>query len=73
MVLPFAVKQEQTLIAQKVTAKYGYWSYAARAFQAAIELEPTYAEAHAFLGLSLDEMGKNGFDAYQRAIELAER
>jgi Flp pilus assembly protein TadD len=56
----------------QVMAKYGYWSYATRAFQAAIDLEPTYADAHAFLGLSLDEMGENGFDSYQRAIELAD-
>ncbi|MCK5645982.1 MAG: tetratricopeptide repeat protein [Anaerolineales bacterium] len=51
--------------------KHGYWNYAINAFQSAIEIEPTYADAHAFLGLALDEIGKSGYQSYQHAIDLA--
>lgn len=55
----------------QVLAKHGYWNYAVNAFQSAIEIEPTYADAHTFLGLALDEIGKNGYQSYQHAIDLA--
>lgn len=55
----------------QVLTKHGYWSSAARAFQIATELEPTYSDAFMFLGLSLDEMGENGFEPLQHAIDLA--
>ncbi len=56
----------------QVLAKYGYWRFAANAFQNALEIEPTYVDAHTFLGLSLDKLGGTGFESYQRAIELAD-
>jgi tetratricopeptide (TPR) repeat protein len=67
------VESEAYALAQvgQVLAKYGFWPYAARAFRSAIEWEPTYADAHAFLGLALDEMGENGYEAYQHAIDFA--
>jgi Flp pilus assembly protein TadD len=67
------VESEAYTLAQvgQVLTKHGYWSSAARAFQSATELEPTYADAHTFLGLSLDEIGESGFESYQRAIDLA--
>lgn len=55
----------------QVLGKHGYWNFASRAFQSAVNLAPNYADAHAFLGLSLDQIGENGFEAYERAIELA--
>jgi tetratricopeptide (TPR) repeat protein len=54
----------------QVLAKYSEWNFAARAFQAAIVFEPSYADAYIFLGLSLDELGKDGLESYQQAIEL---
>lgn len=68
------VESEAYTLAQagQVLAKYGYWGFAANAFQNALEIEPTYVDAHTFLGLSLDELGGTGFESYQRAIELAD-
>jgi tetratricopeptide (TPR) repeat protein len=67
------VESEAYTLAQvgQVLTKYGYWSYAASAFQLATELEPSYADAFMFLGLSLDEIGKNGLESFQHAIDLS--
>jgi predicted Zn-dependent protease len=37
---------------------------------AALEAEPTYADAWAYLGMAQDQMGRNGRQAIARAIEL---
>jgi tetratricopeptide (TPR) repeat protein len=47
------------------------WVLAAQAFTNAIVLQPDYAEAYAYLGLSKDQMGKNGIVELLKAVELA--
>ena len=46
-------------------------SLAATAFRQAIVLEGNYAEAHAYLGLALEQQGQDGLPAFQAAVELA--
>lgn len=44
---------------------------ARRAFARAIELEPAYGEAYAYLGYTLDQLGSDGGPLLARAVELA--
>jgi len=46
------------------------WVFAARAFQNAIAIQPDYAEAYAYLGLSKDKMEENGIIELLKAVEL---
>ena len=41
-------------------ARAGEWSLAAEAFSNALAIRPDYTEARAYLGLALDQMGKDG-------------
>jgi tetratricopeptide (TPR) repeat protein len=47
------------------------WALAEHALTRAVELNPGYADAHAYLGLALDSQQKDGEAAYQNAVELA--
>jgi tetratricopeptide (TPR) repeat protein len=47
------------------------WSFAARAFESAISIQPDFAEAYAYLGLSRDNLDKNGIIELLEAVELA--
>jgi tetratricopeptide (TPR) repeat protein len=49
----------------------GAWSAAEHAFTAAIETNPTYAVALAFLGLARDQQGHDGSPQVERALALA--
>ncbi len=52
-------------------ARNNQWPLAAQAFEAALEIEPTYTEARAYYGLALDRSGLDGLDQLERAIEEA--
>lgn len=52
-------------------ARAGSWSLAAQAFQHALELEPAYVEARAYLGLTLDRLGRDGSDHLLEATQSA--
>ncbi len=47
------------------------WDMAKRAFEKAIELEPTYAEAWAYLGEALQQVGQPALAAIEKANELS--
>lgn len=47
------------------------WPLAAVALGEALQLNPAYADAHAYLGLAQDAVGQDGATAYQQAITLA--
>ncbi len=49
----------------------GNWKFAAFALQNAVLIQPDYAEAYAYLGLSKDQMGENGIIELLQAVELA--
>jgi tetratricopeptide (TPR) repeat protein len=51
-------------------AAAGEWDYARRAFLQAVELEPEYDEAWAFLGEALQQTGQDGLPALLRAMRL---
>ncbi|OGO10455.1 MAG: hypothetical protein A2Y93_04975 [Chloroflexi bacterium RBG_13_68_17] len=52
-------------------ARHGRWQPAAWALQRAVELEPGYVEAQAYLGLALDRSGGNGQSWLQAAVVAA--
>jgi tetratricopeptide (TPR) repeat protein len=47
------------------------WHFAARAFQNAVLIQPDFAEAYAYLGLSKDNLDENGIIELLEAVELA--
>lgn len=52
-------------------ARQGEWRLAAWAFESAIDLEPGYVEARAYLGLALDRAGGDGLAQLQAAEAAA--
>jgi tetratricopeptide (TPR) repeat protein len=52
-------------------AKTSNWKFAAYAFQNAVEIQPDYADAYAYLGLSKDRTEQNGIIELLKAVELA--
>jgi Flp pilus assembly protein TadD len=48
--------------------RYTEWTPAVWAFEAALALDPEYAQAHAYLGLALDRSGQDGFEHMQTAV-----
>ncbi|NIM93733.1 MAG: tetratricopeptide repeat protein [Anaerolineales bacterium] len=54
----------------QVFAGQGEWALAIQAFQNAIAIEPTYVDALAYLGYSLDEIGEDGIDALRAAVRV---
>jgi tetratricopeptide (TPR) repeat protein len=52
-------------------SRNGEWKLAALAFEAALELEPAYTEARAYLGLALDQSGGDGLVHLEQAISEA--
>jgi len=55
----------------QVMAQNNEWVYASWAFQNALELEPGYVEARAYLGLSLDRLGRDGLPELDAAAAAA--
>jgi tetratricopeptide (TPR) repeat protein len=51
-------------------ARIANWSFAARAFENAVLIQPDFAEAYAYLGLSKDNLDKNGIIELLEAVEL---
>lgn len=51
-------------------AAIGEWRLAQKAFLQAVELEPEYAEAWAYLGEAQQQNGEDGYPALQRALDL---
>ncbi len=49
----------------------GEWRLAEEALTRAVTLDPTYGEAWAYLGLALDQQGKDGLSAYEEALALS--
>jgi tetratricopeptide (TPR) repeat protein len=47
------------------------WALAEIALTRAVEINPAYADAHAYLGLAQDMQGKDGLTAHETAIALA--
>jgi tetratricopeptide (TPR) repeat protein len=47
------------------------WTLAELAFARAIEHDPDYADAHNYLGLVLDRLGRDGLAEYEAALRLA--
>lgn len=47
------------------------WPLAEAALTQAIKLNPSYADAHAYLGLAQDSQGRDGSAAYAQAVKLA--
>ncbi len=47
------------------------WDLAAIAFQRALHLDPDFSAARAYLGLALDNMGRNGYPQLKAARDLA--
>jgi tetratricopeptide (TPR) repeat protein len=66
------------LAAGRELANMEEWAYAAEAFQHAVEIDPQYADAWAFLGeakqqITIEEAGKSskaGLDELERAVQL---
>lgn len=54
-------------------ARNNRWDLASLAFQAALNLEPNYIEAQAYLGLSMDHLGQDGGTLLQSAAAAASR
>jgi tetratricopeptide (TPR) repeat protein len=52
-------------------ARQGMWQQARLTFSKALELEPDYVEAHAYLGLALDRLGGDGRAELQAAADAA--
>ena len=48
--------------------RHGEWTSAVWAFQHALELNPEYIEARAYLGLALDRAGRNGLEPLKAAV-----
>jgi tetratricopeptide (TPR) repeat protein len=55
----------------QVLGRYSEWFLASIAFENAISIDPTYADAISFLGLSLDELGEGGLAQLKDAVELS--
>lgn len=53
-------------------ARAGDWRLAAEAFQNATQIDPSYAEARAYLGLALDQIGQDGLDELQAAAAMTD-
>jgi Flp pilus assembly protein TadD len=49
----------------------GEWALAELALTRAVEVNPSYADAHAYLGLAQDRQGEDGRTAYETALQLA--
>ncbi|MCS6909573.1 MAG: tetratricopeptide repeat protein [Anaerolineales bacterium] len=47
------------------------WALAEHALAQAVTLDPTYADAYAYLGLAQDSQGRDGQASYERAVQLA--
>lgn len=47
------------------------WALAEHALAQAVSLDPSYADAHAYLGLAQDAQGRDGQASYERAVQLA--
>ncbi len=47
------------------------WALAERALSEAVTRNPDYADAHAYLGLAQDKLGRDGTAAFQMAVDLA--
>jgi Flp pilus assembly protein TadD len=52
-------------------ARAGLWQLAVEAFHNAVLLDPDYAEALAYLGLALDQTGRDGLEHLQAAVAAA--
>lgn len=53
-----------------ILASHEQWQLAVEALSHAVALNPEYADAHAYLGLSLDQAGRDGLESLQEAIRL---
>jgi len=60
----------QAVLCGRELARINHWLYASAAFQYAIELEPEYAEAWAFLSEAQYNLGIDGLNALRTAIQL---
>ncbi len=58
------------LLAGRALASAGDWDLALDLFQQAVELDPQYADALAFLGQAQDMTGADGLPALKQALEL---
>jgi tetratricopeptide (TPR) repeat protein len=67
----FAYESYRLVITGRALGNLGEWAIARRAFERAVELEPAYAEAWAFLAESLQQLEKPALKAIQQANELA--
>jgi tetratricopeptide (TPR) repeat protein len=73
-----AIQEGQATGSEAVTyAKVGFafetlgeWRLAEEALTRAVTLDPTYGEAYAYLGLALDQQGKDGLESYEQALAL---
>ena len=61
----------QQLLIGRSLGSLGYWDLAARSFNNAIDLNPDYAEAWAFLGEANQHMDKDGYPMLQKAQLLS--
>jgi tetratricopeptide (TPR) repeat protein len=52
-------------------SNHNQWEYARVALEAAVQADPNYSDAYAYLGLALDRTGEDGGGEIQRAIDLA--
>jgi len=52
-------------------ARWGEWRFAILAFEQALQAEPGYTEVRAYLGLALDQVGRNGLAELERASNEA--
>lgn len=55
----------------QILARNSEWLYASWAFRNALELEPDYVDAMAYLGLSLDRLGRDGLPELEAAVAAA--
>jgi len=59
------------LLVGRSLGSLGYWDLAERSFNKSIQLNPTYAEAWAFLGEAYQHLDKDGYPKLQQAQRLA--
>lgn len=60
----------RSLLVGRTLGSLGVWALAAQAFQNAVEVNPAYAEAWAFLGEARQQLHQDGSIELQRAVEL---
>jgi tetratricopeptide (TPR) repeat protein len=58
------------LVGGRALGRIKRWDLAVKAFRKAVELDPGYAEAWAFLGEAEQEIGLDGFSSLQKALDI---